>query len=425
MEYKRIFKDGIHVFAGKVGTVIISLVDMMILARILTTEQMGKYSLFLMIVNLALMIGLNWSDSSIVRHGREEYVQTKKINLSFWARIYIFIPVVGFFILLFVIFNRQITTYIGIEQKLIITLIIMFILNGLLNFINFIYQSTDQMKKSAYVLLSQKVFYLLCLSVIFFNIFRTSLTSVLLIINISFLLAVILNLITFDFKKIFPYKFSRVYLKKIWSYSWPQLIGFPGIYIINYIDLFVIKKYWAFQEVGTYNIAYTGFTSVCGFIMLIYTLLFPLMVEYKTKKRFDLIRSYIKKIPLFTAGWIVLVLIGLFASKYVIPVIFSTKYTQATQPFNILLLGSIFYFISVCLLPIVNAFDLIIYSQIFNLIKAAINIIFDFILVPKIGIIGAAYGTMISYFVGVVLSAGLLIIKRKTILGERSNEANK
>jgi O-antigen/teichoic acid export membrane protein len=132
MEYKRIFKDGIHLLAGKIGTAIIGLVRLMILARMLTTEEMGKYSLFLMIVNVALIAGLNWSDSSIVRHGREEHTFNKKINKSFWARMYIFIPVIILISIILTIFRKQITSYIGIEPKLIFLLWRYSVCNGIL-----------------------------------------------------------------------------------------------------------------------------------------------------------------------------------------------------------------------------------------------------------------------------------------------------
>jgi O-antigen/teichoic acid export membrane protein len=417
MEYKRIFKDGIHLFSGQVGNVIFSLVILIILTRVLTTEQMGMYSLFFMVVSLALVVGLNWTETSIVRHGREEYVISGKVNQSFWARMYIFVPVIIVFTLLFVIFSKQITSYIGIDQRLIILLIVVFLLNGLLNFINRLYQSTDRMKRSAYILLSQKVFYLICLALIYFNVFRTSLTAILILINVSFLLAIIVNIVTFDFGKIMPRVLNKEYLKRIWIYSWPQLIGFPGIYIVNYIDLFVIKRFMTLSDVGVYDIAYAGFTNIAAFIMLMSTVFFPLIVEYRAKKKFGMIKKHVKNTPVFVLAWIVLVVIGLIVSKYIFPLLFSSKYVASVPAFNVLLIASIFYFVSIYLLPIVNAFDLIIYSQIFNLVKAGINIAGDFILVPKMGIIGAAYATMISYFVAMLLSIMLLIIKRKKIFG--------
>ena len=126
MEYKRILKDGSNLLFGRIGTIIIGLINLMILSRILTTEEMGKYSLFLMVVNLALVLGLNWSDASIVRHGREEFVKHKKINQSFWARFYLFFPMMIVFTIFFIIFSKQISNYIGIERGLIIFVIGMF-----------------------------------------------------------------------------------------------------------------------------------------------------------------------------------------------------------------------------------------------------------------------------------------------------------
>jgi O-antigen/teichoic acid export membrane protein len=418
MDYKRIFRDGIHIFAGKVGTAVISFINMMILARIFTVEQMGKYSLFLMIVSLALIVGLNWSDSSVIRHGREEFVKHKKINQSFWARMYLFLPIIIIFSALFIIFKNQIMTYISIDHKLILILIIMFILNGMVNFIISIYQSINQMKKSAYVLFYQKIFYLVFLALIFFNIFKSSITITLTTLNISFFLIIILNLRTFDFRKILPYKFNKKHFKKIWIYCWPQLIGFPGLYVVNYIDLFVIKKYMALSDVGIYNLAYSIFTNITMFIMIIYTVCMPLIVEYRTTKKFHMIRNHFKMAPFFVIAWIILVFAGLLLSKHLVPLLFSSKYVDSVAPFNILLVGSIFYFVSIYLLPISNAFDLVLYAQIINLIKAGVNIVGDLILVPKFGIIGAAYGTAIAYLVAMCLSIMLMIIKRKKILGE-------
>ncbi|MGV8141084.1 MAG: oligosaccharide flippase family protein [Candidatus Woesearchaeota archaeon] len=417
MDYKRIFRDGIHLLAGRIGTAVIGLVSMMILARILTVEEMGKYSLFLMIVNLALIVGLNWSDSSIVRHGREEYLQNKKINRSFWARMYLFIPVIILISVILAIFNKKITAYIGIDSKLIILLIAIFVLNGVLNFINYLHQSADKMKQSAYVLLSQKVMFLISLFLIMLNVFKTNLTIVLILVNASFLLALILNLFFFDFEKIRPYIFDRTYFQKIWRYSWPHLIGFPGLYIINYIDLYVIKRYMTISDVGTYSVAYSGFTTLFMFTSVIYAIFFPLIVEYKTKKNFLMIKKYIKSVPLYSLGWILLSITGLFLSKYFIHLIFSNKYDGAIPSFNVLLIAGIFYFISICLLPIVNAFDLILVSQIFNLIRAAVNVGIDFILVPKMGIIGAAYGTLVAYAVGLLFTIILLYVNRKNIFG--------
>ncbi|MBN1792908.1 oligosaccharide flippase family protein [Candidatus Woesearchaeota archaeon] len=417
MEYKRVLKDGMHFSLGKVGTILISLINTIILARLLTTTQMGQYSLFLMIVNLAVVITFTWSDNAIIRHGREEYTTSKEINKSFWARNVIIGPATALITTAIIIFRKDIAQYIGMKEEIIIFILILFIIQGIFNYINSIFQGTNQMQKSAYLLLFQKAIYLVTILALMTGFFQIdNLYAAIIFLNLSFIIVTAIQLIQFRYHQILPAKYSKQHLKKIWSYSWPHIIGFPGIYVINYIDLFVIRQFMDLEAVGTYNIAYLGFTNICTSIMLINTVMFPLLVEYKTKKNYEAIRKYLSHIPKYTFIWIILTIIGLFLSPHVIPALFSTQYVSSIPSFNILLIASIVYFIYVCLIPLVNTFDLIIYSQTFNVIKAGINIGLDFILIPKMGIIGAAYGTLVSYAVGTMLIILLLIYKRKLFL---------
>ncbi len=417
MEFQRIAKDATNLFAGRVGTTIIGAVNLMILTRLLTTADMGKYSLFLMVVNLAVTMGLTWSDTSIVRYGREEYVNHKKINQTFWARLYLFVPVMIFIIIAFFVFSGPITAYVGISRTWIIFLIVLFVLNGTLNFVSRTFQSIDQMKKSAYIQFFQKLIYLVGLALLFAGLFKTDLLIIWSFLSISFLLTLVVNVIMLDKSVIMPFRYNKEYFRKIWSYSWPQLMGFSGLYIINYIDLYVIRRYMTLGDVGVYSVSYNGFTIICTMIMILNTLFMPLIVEYRSSKRFDMIRDYLKKLPLFSGAWIVLVGIGILLSRYLIPFLFSSKYVDSIPSFNILLITSIFYFVSIYLLPIVNTFDYIIYSQVFNIAKSIVNIVGDFVFVPRYGIIGAAYGTLLAYAFGLACSAVLVYVKRKIILG--------
>ena len=422
MEYRRIFKDGIHLFAGKMGTVVAGLAVTMILTRILTTEQMGQYSLFFLVINLGVMLAFSWSDSSIVRHGREEFVHTKKINKTFWARLYLLIPLLSLFILIYIVFRNQIADFITLDHHMILYVIPLFIMTGLLSYLSNTYRSIDRISVSAYILFMQKLLFLIGLLLMFFKVITVTVFGIIILINISFIITLVFFMAGFDVKQILPYTFDKAYFRKIWSYSWPQLIGFSGLYVINYIDLFVIRRFMTINDVGIYSIAYKGFEVITGMILLINTLFLPLIVEYKTTKRFDYIKSYTRKIPLFIAGWIVLVVIGLLSSGFVIPLVFSEKYVASIPSFNILLIASAVYFASICLIPLINAFDLILLSQVFNLIKSAVNIICDFMLVPRLGIIGAAYGTLISYAVGLAFSAALIWYKKSLIHGVDGND---
>jgi O-antigen/teichoic acid export membrane protein len=417
MEYKRVFKDGSNLLFGNVGSTIIGLINLIILTRILSTEQMGIYSLFLMVVNLAVGLGLGWSDSSILRHGREEFVKHKKINQSFWARCYLFFPMLLFLIVINIIFKKQILNYIGIETNIIFLLIMAFILFGLLKFMINIHRSIDNVKKSAYLLFFQKIIYLFGLLYLYFNMTTINFKFIFIFFNLSFLFSLIYSTYKFNFKLLLPYKYNKKYFKKIWSYSWPQFIGFSGLYVINYVDLFVIRKFLTLSDVGVYDVAYKGFLILSGIILLINTIFLPLIVEYKTKKQFKHIKDYFKKIPIFTLGWAILVIIGIILSKFIFLLIFSEKYLGGLSSFRILLIASIIFIIYTSFTPLINAFDLVLQSQIINIFMGIVNIIFDFMLIPIFGIIGAAYGTLIAYIVGLLLRLLLINFNKKKIFG--------
>lgn len=416
MELRKLLSDGMHLFSGKLGTVVVGLVSLMILSRVLTTEEMGSYQLGLMVVNLALILGLNWFDTSIIRHGREEFVKSKRINLSFWARTVLYVPILGVLIIIFIAFQKPITAYVGIDSDAIWLFIIMFVLNGLLNTVRNIYQSIREMKKSAYILFWQKLILGIALVFVFFEVFSMDVMLLLILVNVSFFLSIIISMIGFPTRMLLPFKYDQEYLKRIWTYSWPQLIGFSGLYVINYIDLYFIRTFLTLHDVGVYSVAYNGFLIISGFIMLIHSLVMPMVVEYRTKKNYKMIRDYVKQVPIFSIGWLLLVIVGVFASWAVFPLLFSQKYVDAIPSFNILLFVSFIYFVGTCLLPLFNAFDLVIFVQAINIVKSVINIIADYYLVPLVGIDGAAYGTLISYAVGIVLSLWLLYYKRKLIL---------
>lgn len=419
MNYNKILTEGTHLFLGKIVTVAIGLINLLLLSRLLTVEEMGKYALFMMVINLGVQLGISWSDAAILRHGKEEFVKRNKINKSFWSRNYLFIPSLIFVILIYLIFSEQISEYIGLENKIIFFIISTFLVTTTLNYLTNIFRSTDKLKASSYLFAIQKSTYFIGLLLLMSGFFEKNIQNTILFLNLSFLLTLAINLYFFNWKIIKPKIFDKTYFKRIWNYSWPQLFGFFGIYLINYVDLFVIRKYLTLSDVGIYSIAYNGFTIVTDIILVLNTLFLPMLVEFRTKKQYTLIKKYISLIPVLISAWIVLVIIGLISSSFIITTLFSEKYAPAIPSFNILLIASIFQLISICFMPIINSFDLIIYNQIFNILKAILNIVLDFLLVPKYGIIGAAYGTLIAYAFGSGLTLLLYKLKIDLIHGKQ------
>lgn len=415
MEYKRIAKDSLYLFVGRFGTSLFGLIILMILTRLLTQEQMGSYSLFLTVVNIGLILTLNWSHAGLVRFGRSEFVKKKTITTTFWTLSYLIAPFIIVAILLAFIFQKQITAFIGFDASII--LLAVFLMQAITTTLTYALQSIDNMKKSSYVLFVQKFLFAAFVTAFLLKLLEVTLHNITIALAISFLITNLLFLATIKFRYITPIKVNKKKMRKIWRFCWPQLIGFSGLYIINYIDLYVIRAVLDLQAVGIYSIAYNGFTMVTGFLAIINTVFMPLAVEYREKKKPKYIRKYIKLIPMVTIAWIVITIIGVILAPYIIQFFFSAKYIAAIPSFTILLFASIFFLISASITPILNAFDLTMYQQGFNLAAAAINIILDVSFVKAFGIKGAAYATLISFMALALMKVTLIYrLKKKVII---------
>ncbi len=388
----------LNMFLGTIGANLFGFLNLSLLSRILTKETMGTYSLFLMIVNLGLLIGVSWADSSLVRYGREEFTKTGQINNSFNSRFTFFIIGSTIVSIGYIIFNERIAFYLNLDKKIILLIISTFILNGLSGLLISILQATGRMKISAYITLFQKGVFSVFLLLIFFGVLPSFFEYVLVTFAISFLFVIIWGIFQIQFALIKPFLVTKKEtLRKFWNFSWPQLIGFSGLYVTNYIDLFVIKKYLSLDDVGRYSVVYNLFNVMCGIIMVLYTVFLPIIVEKKTKNQLNEIKRYFNSLWFYVFCWSLVAFICITFSDNIIILIFSEKYIDSSATFTVLLVATIFYFIKIYLMPIMHAWDFMLLFQTFNIITGMINAVIDFLLVPKIGIIGAAYGTLISF----------------------------
>lgn len=415
MVYQRILKDGINVFSGKLSSTIFGLLIFIILTRILSVEEMGKYTLIFMVVSFALSIGLNWSDNSLARFGREEYVKTKKVNHTYWARMIFYLPIMILFIAVFLLFRDTLTSYIGIDNSFIILLISIFILQSLMNTLIYIFQAIDLLRNSALVTLLQKLVYLLCLSFIYFGFLDASISLIIIFLNLSLLITVAFFLFRFDLSVISPIHFDKNQAIRIWNFSWPQFIGFSGLFTIQYIDTFVIKHYLTIEDVGIYSISYKGFEVLVGLLAIANMIFLPLITEFRTKKQKKIIYRLFKKIPLAAAVWFGISILIILSSKFIIPAVFSSKYAASIHPFNILVFGTFLTFVNILLEPLFNSFDKTLYLQLTNIAMALCNVFLDFLFVPVYGISGAATATLFSFGFCLTLRIAIILKLKNTL----------
>jgi len=214
---------------------------------------------------------------------------------------------------------------------------------------------------------------------------------------ISFLIDLIVGFILLIFisehNRIIKFRliqFNYIYCKSLLKQSWPMVLSSVMIVLYTRLDQVMIMNMMGSADVAIFNVAIRISDSYLIVPSLLAASFYPYITKNVNKENLQFYFDIIFISALVTAS-LVLVL-----SPYIIPILFGPEYIKAIYVTNITVFSSLFS----CLggattnyLIIINKSYLRIYRTIIGLF---INIILNFFWIPKYGMIGAAYASLIS-----------------------------
>lgn len=183
------------------------------------------------------------------------------------------------------------------------------------------------------------------------------------------------------------------------------LAGSFSTYIVQYTDTIVITLVRSVEEVGYYQTAIATIQFVPLFVAAIGAVLFPIISElYASGKKENLEQIISIFVTLSFFAVLPIVILVFSFPEIFIRLLYGEKFLPATDALRILSIGSIFYSVFLILQttllglgkPGLNTKVLIIIS--------VLDIAANLMLVPILGIQGAAVTFVLSYFIGVVLA---------------------
>jgi len=185
------------------------------------------------------------------------------------------------------------------------------------------------------------------------------------------------------------------------EYSWPLIVLALCSFVVGWVDVIIIKKYMNIEDVGIYSLAYQGMNFVNLLIASFVALAFPFIASLEAVKRSDLVVKYIDRF-LPGGGFVCRVFLCgvMFISSILIRPVFGDSYSPAAHPFLMLAVGLGFSSIGIFYAGVINAFNLLKKYVFLSVICAFFNVAADFVLVPRIGIQGAAFATMLTSMTG-------------------------
>lgn len=206
-----------------------------------------------------------------------------------------------------------------------------------------------------------------------------------------------------DFFGFFNISQAKSMLKK----SWPLLFTSLVVMIYMRIDQIMIRDLLGDYDSGIYSVG-VRISEIYYFLpMIICTSLFPSILRAKQESY----KKYIHRMSqlYFLLFWMALTLAVIFFTfaSSIVTLLFGVEYLDAINVLKILVWSTIFVFLGVASSKWLLTENLQHYELYNTSLGAFLNIILNLYLLPKYGIIGAAYATVISYALAAVLMLAL------------------
>jgi O-antigen/teichoic acid export membrane protein len=180
------------------------------------------------------------------------------------------------------------------------------------------------------------------------------------------------------------------------KYGYPMVFGLLSAWILNLSDRVFIEQYYSITDVGIYSVAYKipelllVFTAAIG---LAYNPMFFKIANDKNKNSKQILSVYNNYIILCIIMFAMI--ITMFSKEFIM--LLGDKYQSAYALVSLIMVGILFSQVG-------GIFNRAYYQAkntfpptLIGITTAIINILLNFILVPKYGSYGAAYSTIISF----------------------------
>jgi len=405
----KIIRNSSNYFLGNIATSSIAFFSIPIFTRLLTLSDYGKVNLFTAFFSVATIFSSLGFEAAI----SNKYLKEKHEFGAFLATNLVFL----FFVQLLVLFIFLMTNnYLSVILKVDKEILNLACFSGILMTAYKIYQS--------YLKSSQQSVKFVQLSVVYAIISMG--LSILLIILFKenkyigriygYIIAIIINssVSLYFLFKLSNFKFEKKHLIYALSFSIPFLPHLASQLILSVSDRIIINQLTGAANTGLYSFAYniaTIMLAVTGALMAAFV---PVFYDYLNKNDYESIKNKVK--PMTNFVFFVALFLILFA-KEIIMLMADEKYYEALNILPWIIIGYVFFYFYM-IYSVYATYDK--KTGVFSLITLSvgvINVLLNYLLIPRFGYKVAAITTFISYVLLFLFHFGYAkyILKKRVI----------
>ena len=390
--FKKYFKNTSWLFTEKILRILISFVVTVLVVRYLGPEQFGLLSYAISFYGLFSTISILGLESISIRElvkfpGRRDDI----LGSAFLLRL---IGGIATIILI------ALTLFISGEPADISILIIIISTSAIFqsfSVIDYYFRAEVKAKYSVYVMMASVLF--TSLLKILLIILEAPLLYFAIVFSVEFFATAAGFLLVYKHNKfkIINWKFRKETAVNLLKDSWPLILSGLVVAIYTKIDQVMIKNMLDSKELGYYAAA-VRLSEAWYFIPIALTnSIFPAIVNAKkVNDKFYLNRMQKLYDILAWMAIAIAVPVSIFSSD-IINLLFGSEFISAAPVLNIHIWAGVAVFLGVASSQylITENYTKLSFSR--NFIGMIFNVALNYILIPKYGIIGAAYATLVSY----------------------------
>lgn len=365
-----------------------------LITRILTPEEYGIYSLFMMIVNMIILVSLLGLDQGYVRYYYEENDISKRILLKLCMKKSLMMVMVCVCIIYYFREKISLEIFLKYDKNMIICLILLIIFSLLNRYILLNFRMEQKAKRYSFFQCLNQILNLIVIFILLKKLGKTY--TVLIYSNVISMIIVTALGIVFDRKIwIIREKKIKVTEKELLKYSLPFTLTMILTWLFQSSDKIMIKIFFSADEVGLYAAAFK-IASILNIIQNGFTIFWvPIAYErYSNNKNdlnfFECVFEYVSFI-MMAAGLLILIF-----RNYII-ILLGNDFNKALYIMPCLILMPILYTVSEITVLGINFKKKTRYHMKISIIIALLNILGNIFLIPHYGAKGAAISTGMSY----------------------------
>jgi len=395
--FKKYFKNTSWLFAEKILRILISFLVTVLVIRYLGPEQFGLLSYAISFYGLFSAISVLGLENISIR----ELVKYPEKRDNILGSVFL-LRLVGGIVTIILI---ALTLFISEEPTDISILILIISTSAIFqsfSVIDYYFRSEVKAKYSVYVMMAS-VLFTSSLKILLI-VLEAPLIYFAIVFSVEFLIAASGFLLVYKHNKlkIIKWKFRKETAMNLLKDSWPLILAGLVISIYAKIDQVMIKNMIDSKELGYYATA-VRLSEAWYFIPVALTnSIFPAVINAKKVSN----EFYINRIQKLydILAWMAIAIavpVSIF-SKDIINIIFGNEFQSAAPVLTIYIWAGVAVFLGVASSQylITENYTKLAFSR--NFIGMIFNVALNFILIPKYGIVGAAYATLISYSLAVV-----------------------